>query len=376
MKGATPYRILQVGMSPYYGGTEAFLMNQYRKLDRTKIQFDFLNVFSQPIACEQEIEELGGKIYHLNMQRHKGLKQYYRNLDHFFREHSGKFHAIHCNLQSLVNVDLLKYAKKYAIPVRIAHAHNAGYGKEPGKLQKLLIFLNKRTVKRCATHYFACSELAAKWMFNAQATVINNAIDARVYRFCEQTRNELRAEMGLGKEPVVIFVGRLDPQKNPIFLLEIFKELLTFWEDAKLLVVGDGILRPQMETFIVENGLQSGVAMLGTRGDVSRLLQAADVFLLPSRFEGLGIVLVEAQAAGMPAFTSKDVVPEAVKITDFLEFIPLTHTPLQWAQRIAENANTARQDSLEAVIRAGYDTAANAQKLQKLYISMLEEDHA
>lgn len=366
-------RILQVGMSPYYGGTEAFLMSQYRAIDRTKIQFDFLNVFNEKIACQDEIETLGGIIYYLDMARHHGMRAYYKKLDKFFSENAHKFDIVHCNFQSLINIDMLKYAKKYGIKVRIAHAHNSGYGLEPSKKQKLIIALNRRNIEKYATHYFACSSLAAKWMFGRNSTIIKNAIDVEKYSYSEMTREEVRNQMGLNDQYVVIFVGRLDPQKNPIFLLEIFSEIKKRRTTAKLLVVGDGVLKNEMIEKIKELGIEESVKMLGTRSDVNRLLQASDVFLLPSKFEGLGIVLIEAQASGLPTFTTKEVVPEEVKITDLLKFISLDASAIHWAEIISKCKIGKRSDQRDMIRKSGYDNSENAVKLMKIYQKTLGE---
>ena len=366
-------RILQVGMSPYYGGTEAFLMSQYRAIDRTKVQFDFLNVYAEKIACQDEIEALGGHVYYLDMARHNGVRAYYKKMDAFFSDNAKNFDAIHCNFQSLINTDMLKYAKKYGIKVRIAHAHNSGYGTEPSRKQKLLIALNRITLGAYATNYFACSSLAAEWMFGRNAVIIKNAIDAEKYSYSEKIRNEIRKQWGLEEQYVVIFVGRLDPQKNPIFMLEIFSEIKKIKTTARLLVVGDGILRSKMIEKIQELGLTDSVDMLGSRNDVDRLLQAADVFVLPSKFEGLGIVLIEAQAAGLPTFTTADVVPEEAKITDLLTFIPLAEPAWNWAKRINECKIGARRDTKDFVRISGYDNAENATKLLEIYQKIIGE---
>ena len=360
-------RILQVGMSPYYGGTESFLMSQYRAIDRTKVQFDFLNVYNKKIACQDEIEKLGGKIYYLDMARHHGIRTYYKKLDSFFSENARKFDVVHCNFQSLINTDILKYAKKYGIKVRIAHAHNSGYGTEPSKKQKLLIALNRITLGKYATHYFACSSLAAKWMFRKNAIIIKNAIDIEKYSYSGMLRKEIRKKLELDDRYVVIFVGRLDPQKNPIFLLEIFAELKKIKPMAKLLVVGDGILRDEMNDKIKELDIMDSVDMLGSRKDVSQLLQAADVFLLPSKFEGLGIVLIEAQAVGLPTFTSEGVVPKEAKITDLLTFISLNNSALNWAEEICKYKINKRVDMTEVIRNSGYDISENAVRLLKIY---------
>ena len=366
-----PVRVLQVGMSQYYGGTESFIMNQYRKIDRNIVQFDFLNVYNGPLACEEEIKELGGRIYSLDMSRRRGLSQYKKKLDNFFRENGSKFDVIHCNFQSLINIDLLKYAKKYKIAGRIAHAHNAGYGKEPSILQKLLIALNKSNLSKYATNYFACSSLAGEWMFgHKNSTVIHNAIAAKEFLFNQDIRNTIRTEYGINVEKLILFVGRLDPQKNPLFLIDIFKEIIKKQQDWKLFLIGDGVLRTDIEERIEKYELQDKVCLLGSRSDVKDFLQAADCFLLPSKYEGLGIVLIEAQAAGLKCFTSKDVVPSDVDITGLVDFISLSNDSSYWANIIMEAEYKERANQFDSIIRAGYDSEMNIQELENKYLSL------
>lgn len=365
-----PVRVLQVGMSQYYGGTESFIMNQYRKIDRNKVQFDFLNVYNGSLACEEEIKELGGHIYSLDMSRRRGLRQYKKNLDNFFRENGDKFDVIHCNFQSLINIDLLKYAKKYKIAGRIAHAHNAGYGKEPSFLQKLLIMRNKINLSKYATNYFACSSLAGEWMFgHKNSAVIHNAIDAKEFLFNQDTRNTIRAQYGINDEKLILFVGRLDPQKNPLFLIDIFKEIIKKQQDWKLFLIGDGVLRTDIEERIEKYKLQNEVCLLGSRSDVKDFLQAADCFLLPSKFEGLGIVLIEAQAAGLKCFTSKDVVPSNVDVTGLVEFISLNQGPSHWADVITHAEMDTRINQFELIKSAGYDSDSSVKDLEKKYMA-------
>ena len=367
-----PIRILQVGMSPNYGGTEAFIMEQYRHIDRNKVQFDFLNVFKQDIACTDEIKALGGRIFDLDMARHNGISTYHANLDNFFKNYHKQFNGIHCNCQSLINIDLLKYAKKYTIPMRIVHSHNAGYGQEPSLLQKAIILLNKLTVKKYATHFFACSSLAAKWMFpqNAKTTVIHNAIDINKFRYNEQIRIAKRKDLHIADDTfVVFFVGRLDPQKNPLYLIEIFEEIVNKNSHSKLLIAGEGYMQAEIEALISEKGLGEKVQLLGNCTDVNELMQAADIFLLPSRFEGLGIVLVEAQAANLPCFTSKDVVPAEVNITNTVQFISLEKSPQEWAESILKNSSVTqtREDRYSQICDSGYNSENAAKILQEIY---------
>ena len=369
-----PIRVLQVGMSTYFGGTESFIMNQYRNIDKNRVQFDFLNVYSEPIACQEEILKLGGHIYNLNMSRKKGLIKYHKNLKKFFINYSNEFDVIHCNFQSLINIDLILYAKRYNIPVRIAHAHNSGYGKEPSWYQKLIIFINRLRINKYSTDLFSCSDLAGQWMFHKNSTVINNAIDAEKFDFDETNRKQCREKnQVLSDEKLFLFVGRLDPQKNPIFLLEIFSEILKIWHNSKLWIVGEGILKSSMIKKVEELSIKDNVVFLGNRSDVNILMQASDFFILPSKFEGLGIVLIEAQAAGLMSYTSKDVVPNSVKISDYLNFISLNSTAEMWAKKITENDYIDHKSTLGIIRKSGFDTFENSKKLQKIYIERVKK---
>lgn len=369
MESERVIRILQVGMSPYYGGTESFLMSQYRAIDKSKVQFDFLNVYNEKIACQDEIESMGGRIYYLDMARHHGLKSYYKNMDAFFEKNAHQFGAVHCNYQSLINIDILKYAKKYGIKIRIAHAHNSGYGTVPSEKQKLLIFMNRISIRRYATHFFACSSLAAEWMFGKCAIIIKNAIDSEKYLYSKEKRKEVRKQLDVEGDFVIMFAGRLDPQKNPLFMLDIFCEVRKLKSEAKLLVVGDGILHEEMVARIEALGIGDSVELLGSRNDVNELLQAADVFLLPSKFEGLGIVLIEAQAAGLKCFTSKTVVPKDVDITGLVEFVSLEDNASVWANKIIQVEKIERVNCFDAIREAGYDSASSIQFLENVYFS-------
>lgn len=365
-------RVLQVGMSPYYGGTEAFIMSQYRALDRDKIQFDFLNVYNEKIACQDEIENLGGHIYYLDMSRHDGIFKYYARINNFFKTESANFDIVHCNYQSLINIDILRYAKKYGVVVRIAHAHNSGYGTSPSLLQKLIIFSNRLLLGRYATSFFACSSMAGLWMFhNRKSVIIPNAIDTKKFAYNIEVRNRIRTQMSLSDQLVITFVGRLDPQKNPFFLIDIFKSINKLNPNSKLLIVGDGYLRKDLEEKVEVFNLQDDVLFLGTKKNVDEILQASDIFLLPSKFEGLGIVLVEAQTAGLPCYTSDSVVPPEVNITGLVHFLSLNNKPEDWSKFILDTCdNPNRKDMQRLVSESGYDSIINASKLQSIYFEI------
>lgn len=356
-----PIRILHVVTYMGRGGLETMLMNYYRAIDRTKVQFDFLTHRDFRADYDDEIETLGGKIYRLpNLNPFS--RSYLGALDRFFREHP-EYRIVHSHLDCMSAIPL-KAAKKHGVPVRIGHAHNSS---QPRDAKYLLKLFYKRMIAGQATQLFACSDEAGRWMFgNADFRVLNNAIDAGKYAFDADIRSTVRRELGLPADALVVgHVGRFDPQKNHRFLVEIFEKMP---EDARLLLVGDGVLRPDVEQQAEALGIRDRILFTGVRTDVDRLLQAMDVFLMPSLFEGLPVSIVEAQAAGLPCLIS-DKVPIECKKTELVTQIPLDASPAEWAEAVLSAAEAPRGNTLSRIREAGFDIRANAEWLQNHYLS-------
>lgn len=357
-----PIRILHIVTYMGRGGLETMLMNYYRAIDRAKVQFDFLTHRDFRADYDDEIEALGGKIYRLpNLNPFS--RSYLGALDRFFREHP-EYRIVHSHLDCMSAIPL-KAAKKHGVPVRIGHAHNSN---QPRDAKYLLKLFYKRMIAGQATQLFACSEEAGRWMFgNADFRVLNNAIDAGKYAFDADIRSTVRRELGLPADALVVgHVGRFDPQKNHRFLVEIFEKMP---EDARLLLVGDGVLRPDVEQQAEALGIRDRILFTGVRTDVDRLLQAMDVFLMPSLFEGLPVSIVEAQAAGLPCLIS-DKVPIECKKTELVTQIPLDASPAEWAEAVLSAAEAPRGDTLSRIREAGFDIRANAEWLQNYYLSV------
>ena len=356
-----PIRILHIVTYMGRGGLETMLMNYYRAIDRTKVQFDFLTHRDFRADYDDEIEALGGKIYRLpNLNPFS--RSYLGALDCFFREHP-EYRIVHSHLDCMSAIPL-KAAKKHGVPVRIGHAHNSN---QPRDAKYLLKLFYKRMIAGQATQLFACSDEAGRWMFgNADFRVLNNAIDAGKYAFDAAIRSEVRHELGLPADALVVgHVGRFDPQKNHRFLVEIFEKMP---KDARLLLVGDGVLRPDVEQQAEALGIRDRILFTGVRTDVDRLLQAMDVFLMPSLFEGLPVSIVEAQAAALPCLIS-DKVPIECKKTELVTQIPLDASPAEWAETVLFAAEASRGDTLSQIREAGFDIRANAEWLQNYYLS-------
>lgn len=354
-------RVLQVVTHMNRGGLETMLMNYYRQIDRSRVQFDFLVHRAERADYDDEIESLGGKVYRLP-RLVPWSKAYLAALDGFFAAHP-EYRVVHVHQDCLSSV-ILKAAKKAGVPVRIAHSHNANQDRN---LKYPIKLFYRRKIPYYATDLFACGQDAGQWMFRgADFLILNNAIDAAAYRYDADTRARMRMELGIDEEAFVLgHVGRFSPQKNHAYLLDIFAVLHEKCPDAKLLLVGDGELRGEIESKVQALGLTKDVIMTGVRSDVAALLQAMDVFVFPSLYEGLPVTMVEAQAAGLPCFIS-DRVPVECKMTEAVQQIPLSDSPEMWADKILAS-NLVRRDTYRDIVAAGFDIAENAGWLQEYY---------
>lgn len=380
---AEPIRILQWGMLGGFGGVEAFIMNVYRNIDRSKVQFDFLESHNEgKLAYEDEILAMGGRIYRVMYSQRESLIKSHSELLRFFQEHS-EFVGIHVNANYPYAYPL-KVAKEAGIPLRILHSHNAGsgaqFGPQPSGLKALIKtyrdYVVRKQIDTAPTHYFACSQQAADYMFpDKPFTWVRNGIDTEKFAFRPDVRQRVRAELGVGDSTKLIgFCGRFRQQKNPLFLLEIFTEYARMEANTKLMLVGIGELEQQMRKRVEELGVTDKVMFLGARTDMPDLYQAMDLFLLPSLFEGFGIVYAEAQCAGVPCLASKDAVPSVAKITDLLEFVPLQASAWQWAEEcrrlLVDGKN--RRDHSTAVRNRGFDIHDVTAELQRFYLEQVK----
>ena len=364
-----PIRILHVVTYMGRGGLETMIMNYYRHMDRSKVQFDFLTHRDFRADYDEEIESLGGRIYRLP-RLVPWNKSYLRALDAFFEEHP-EYKIVHVHQDCLSSV-ILKAAEKHGVPVRIGHSHNSNQDKN---LKYLIKMFYKRKIPTYATQLFACGRESGEWMFDgASYRVLNNAIDSNQYKYNAELRVQIHSRLGIGNDTFVIgHVGRFHLQKNHTFLLDVFAEVKKQRPNSVLLLVGDGDLRSEMEQKAVTLGIADGVIFAGVRSDVADIMQAMDCFVFPSLYEGLGIVAIEAQASGLPCLAS-DGVPTECDITNLIEHIPLKAGAAVWAERILAQAGRPRRDTSEEIIRSGYDIEANAQWLQNYYLEQWKKE--
>ena len=364
-------RILVFGMTENPGGVESFLMNYYRHIDRSELQFDFLCNTYNPVAFEDELLSLGGRVYHI-CPRRKNRYRFRKELNQVFAEHAQDWSGIWVNLNSLANIDYLKIAKRYGTPRRIIHSHNAQ--NMDGRLRGMLHSLNRKTISRYATDFWACSETAAKWFYSdrlmEKTVIIRNAIDGEALVFSEEKREEIRRGIGAAAETFVVGdIGRLHFQKNQSFLLDVMAEYDRTDPDWLLVLVGQGEDEKMLREKCRKAGIENKVLFTGIQNDIQAWLSGFDLFAFPSLFEGLGIAALEAQVSGLPVIASEGVIPQEVKVTDGFVFWNLAQSPRGWAEKIASMRKTTdrKQSSakaLESIRNRGYDISREARELE------------
>lgn len=356
-------RILHIVSFMQRGGLETLLMNCYRHVDRERLQFDFLVHRPFRADYDDEIEAMGGRIYRLP-RLNPFSPGYRRALKAFFAAH-GEYRIVHCHLDCMSAIPLAA-AKEAGIPVRIAHAHCAGQTRD-WKYPLKRLYMGK--IPAAATHFFACSAEAGAWMFPGQTVqVMNNGIETERFAFDPEVRAQVRSELGL-KALTIGHVGRFVHQKNHEYLMDVFAGIAKSRPEAKLVLVGTGPLEQAVRQKAARLGLTEQVLFLGVREDVDRLLQGMDVFVLPSRYEGLPLTVVEAQTAGLPCFVSDGVSPEC-KLTDLVTFLPPEAGAEVWAERIASADGSSRLGWQKEVADAGFDIGATARWIQEFYRKM------
>ena len=361
-----PIRVLQVVVSMDAGGIESMLMNYYRNIDRSKVQFDFLLHCKHKSHYEDEISSLGGRIYRVPSYHPKDLIKYKKALKMFFAEHK-EYKVVHSHIK-FYGLYVLKAAKKAKVPMRIAHAHTAN---KFYKFDKTLPFrmYTRFWFKYQYTHVYACSPEAAEYMAPKKPyTIMNNAIDVPAFRYNESERAEVRKSLNLSDGTLLVgHVGRFTPEKNHFFILTVFKELVDTGINAHLILVGNGRLHSEMIQKAKEMGISDHVTFTGVRKDISSLMSAMDIFIFPSVFEGFPVTLVEAQSSDLPCVISDTFTKTAI-ISDKVSVLSLEDTPMAWA-KVISNINTKhRTDNTQTMINAGLDIKANAKHLENVYL--------
>ncbi|SMG17093.1 glycosyltransferase family 1 protein [Fibrobacter sp. UWB13] len=360
-------RILHVLGGLERGGAETMVMNLYRAIDRTQVQFDFIIHTTKHQAYYDEIIALGGKIYSFpafNGLNYFKMKKLWKQ---FFREHP-EYKILHSHVRSYASL-YLPIAKKAGLKT-IIHSHSTSNGNGLSSVVKRIM---QYPLRWQAEYFFGCSKEAGAWLFGNNVVnspkyhILQNAIDTEQYKFDPEIRKEYREKLGLGDKKTFIHVGRFHPAKNHPFLLNVFAEIHKVDSNTVLLLAGDGELRPEIEKQITSLNLQNDVILLGSRSDVPNLLQAADCFLFPSVWEGFGMVAVEAQSAGLPCVCS-DVIPRLVKVTEQCAFLP-TDNAQKWAEQalLWAKRTDSSMNPIQSVVEHGFDIKESSKKLAEFY---------
>ncbi|MDQ6423272.1 glycosyltransferase family 1 protein [Paenibacillus sp. LHD-117] len=370
-----PLRILQVVTVMNRGGLETMLMNYYRQMREKGIQFDFLVHRTEEGHYDAEIASLGGRIFRMPQIRPGNYRRYFKQLDAFFAEHRD-YKVVHSHMNENSGF-VLRAARRAGVPCRIIHSHLSDLGldyKYPFRLYA------RMSIKDHPSDYFACSARAGEWLFgkekasSAKVTVLHNAVNASEFRYDEAARVAVREELGAGDRIVIGHIGRFNEQKNHRFLLQIFEAIHRRNANTMLILAGDGHLRPAMEKEAEKRGISAAVKFLGVREDIAGLLQAMDLFLFPSLFEGLPVVLVEAQAAGLRCIVSDRITKES-DITGRVSFLSLDQSPEVWSDAVL--ASTYEHADTRSQLKAsGYDAETMADWLGAYYRSRIEPAEA
>ena len=358
-----PIRVLQVMPAMDAGGMETFVMNVYRTIDRTQVQFDFLYHYNKPCFYDDEIAALGGRITKLTVRQDNNIPRYLRQLDRFFA--ANPYRIIHGHYSGF-GMFYNRAAKRRGVPVRVGHSHNTAY--EPNLVGRLDKLMSSRFNKDL-TDRFACSRKAGEMLFGSSPfTVLPNGVDTdRFAHPAPDARQKLREHLGVREDELLLgHVGRFSAQKNHAGLLRIFAALLPKQPNARLLLLGGGALEGEIKELAKALGVADRVIFAGVRTNVQAFYAAMDAFLLPSLFEGLPVVLVEAQAAGLPCFVSDTVDPGAA-FADGVHFLPLD-APEAWAQALCGGALARNPNARQQAVDAGYDIRTSARVLQQFYI--------
>ncbi len=369
-----PVRVLQVLGGTALGGAESRIMDLYRNMDRTKLQFDFVVHNRNEDHYNEEIRSLGGKIYRIPKFRFYNILAYRSAWKRFFCEHT-TYAAVHGHMTSTAAI-YLPIAKRNGVPLTIAHARSAGT--DPGIKGILTRWLRKHLYER-ADYCFACSKIAGDAVFGAEnmrkgkIQIIPNAIEVDNYVYDGAVREHMREEYGLQNAYVIGHVGRFHYAKNHVFLLDIFAEISKKKENARLLLLGEGGLMPEIQEKAVNLGIQEKVIFAGSHTNVGDFYQAMDYLVFPSHFEGLPGTIVEAQAAGLRCLIS-DTIAKEVVVTELVETMSLQKSAKEWADYVLKNQTYDRQRNVTELKEAGFDVKSQVTKLQNFYLGKKNEN--
>lgn len=358
-------------------GAETMAMNYMRNIDRNIIKYDFLINRPEKSDYEDEIEKLGGTVYHMSSLYPNNIFRYQKEFREFLTEHP-YYQVIHSHLEER-SYFAFKIAAQMGIPVRICHGHS-----HPTRFNIKLParYFLKFIMRKYYTHAMACSRDVARWLFGEEgakkAMIMKNAVDTSLFRRDVDAEKEIREEFGIEDKLVIGHVGRFVKEKNQKFLVDIFSEIHRRNPDSVLLLVGGGENRAEsrykekIKERVQEMRLESSVIFAGVRNDIERIMQTFDVLVMPSISEGFPVTLVEAQSIGIRCVVSDEISPSC-NLSGNVEFFPLELRASVWAGRILKLLSQPVTESSYKVVDKGYDVRSSVRKLQKFYITEVKK---
>ncbi|MFR4286064.1 MAG: glycosyltransferase [Enterococcus italicus] len=367
-----PIRVAMIMGKMIGGGVEAVVLNYYQNINRENIQFDFIIDSDSTVVPDELITGLGGRIYRISPYQH--LRSYQRDLTALFKKN--KYLIVHSHINA-ISVFPLRIAKKCGIPIRIAHNHSTA---APGETRKnILKSILRIFSKKYPTHYMAPTRYAGEWLFGSEIAdnelyILKNAVDVELFSYNKIVREEMRNKLGYRNEDIVIGnIGRMVWQKNQKFVIEVFNELQKTNKNYRLVLIGDGPLKKSLMQQCQELGIENLVTFIKNSNQIADYYQAMDCFLFPSNYEGLGMVAVEAQIAGLPVIASTQVPVEA-KISDNFKLIDLKEKYPRWVKMIDKSVEMEiRCGHKEEASKEGYSILLAASKLNKQYVKLLKD---
>lgn len=362
-----PIRVLHVVTIMNLGGIETFLMTLYRNIDRSKIQFDFLVHRSEKGFFDDEIKELGGRIHVVQSLNPKRVVSYCRELSSLFKKNK-EYSIVHSHLNANSSL-VLWIAKKNKIKNRIAHSHTDQASGKKYYLKNIL----RKYINQVSTARFACSQQAGTWLFkDADFEVFKNSIDSKRFKFSLEKRENIRDVLKISADSILIGnIAGFSKPKNHLFMIDVFNQYIKIRPDSKLILVGDGGMFKEVRDKVNNLRLADSVIFTGAVVNANDYLNAMDLFLFPSLFEGLGIVAIEAQCNGLPVLMT-DTLPEDVEVTNLITRLNLNLCPKAWAHRInfLVSSKNNREGFEKLILDKGYDIYENAKKITNYYLSL------
>lgn len=366
-------KVLHIVSSLGGGGVESMLYNYYSNMDNEKIHFDFIVHGNNKGIIEKKVEDMGSIVYHVTPKK-TSFKDNMLDIENVIK--NGNYDVVHCH-QNFSNFSSLYLAWKHKVPVRISHAH--GCKEVKNIVEKMKQFLLRSLNKLFANYFFSCGLDAGKWLHgkgwspSKKNILMNNAIDVDKFSYSEEVRQRYRKKLNVKDKKVLLHVGRFSDEKNHLFMVDIMEQLSKENSEYILLLVGNGATEKLVKRYVEEKEISNSIIFMGVRNDVAELMNAADVFLLPSKNEGFPVTLVEAQSTGIFSLVSEKVTKE-IALTDLIEYLPINNIE-PWIKRIVDNNIQVRQSRKVDIENAGYSITFQAKNYSR-WLENLYELHA